>query len=145
MKKKIKLRDLTPEQWDIINKNECFEIVECKNCLFDHVYCGDSDDADAWINHKDLYSNKFLDQEVEIEVPDILTKEEREYLSDVIKSFRDKVCFLVKLFDEKVNDYCIMIYVNSAVIGGVIFLLSRNDIYTGMKLNINYTLEDLGL
>lgn len=145
MKKKIKLRDLTPEQWDIINKNECFEIVECKNCLFDHVYCGDSDDADAWINHKDLYSNKFLDQEVEIEVPDILTKEEREYLSDVIKSFRDKVCFLVKLFDEKVNDYCIMIYVNSAVIGGVILLLSRNDIYTGMKLNIDYTLEDLGL
>lgn len=145
MKKKIKLRDLTPEQWDIINKNECFEIVECKNCLFDHVYCGDSDDADAWINHKDLYSNKFLDQEVEIEVPDILTKEEREYLSDVIKSFRDKVCFLVKLFDEKANDYCIMIYVNSAVIGGVILLLSRNDIYTGMKLNIDYTLEDLGL
>lgn len=145
MKKKIKLRDLTPEQWDIINKNECFEIVECKNCLFDHVYCGDSDDADAWINHKDLYSNKFLDQEVEIEVPDILTKEEKEYLSDVIKSFRDKVCFIVKLFDEKVNDYCIMIYVNSAVIGGVILLLSRNDIYTGMKLNIDYTLEDLGL
>lgn len=145
MKKKIKLRDLTPEQWDIINKNECFEIVECKNCLFNHVYCGDSDNAHAWINHKDLYSNKFLDQEVEIEVPDILTKEEREYLSDVIKSFRDKVCFLVKLFDEKVNDYCIMIYVNSAVIGGVILLLSRNDIYTGMKLNIDYTLEDLGL
>ena len=71
MKKLIKLRDLTKEQWDIINQNECFKIVDCKNCLFDHVNCSYSYDEDSWIHHKDSYSDKFLDQEIEIEVPDI--------------------------------------------------------------------------
>ena len=151
MKKKIKLRDLTPEQWDIINKNECFEIVECKNCLFDHVYCGDSDDADAWINHKDLYSNKFLDQEVEIEVPDILIKEEKEYLRAVISPFRYKVLSIKKLiyFGCYHKGYFINIKVDNKFdlfgVQNVQLPYFQDDMYEKMEIDKEYTLEDLGL
>ena len=59
--KKKKLRDLTPEEWDKWKKKNCDNM--CGKCIFDNVYCG----LNVWVNHKDLYSNKFLDQEIEVE------------------------------------------------------------------------------
>lgn len=63
--KKVKLRDLTEEQfmkycdsftWTDKSEKNCFK------CIFYNVSCWND-----WIKHKDLYSDKFLDQEVEIE------------------------------------------------------------------------------
>lgn len=88
MKREIKLRDLTKEQWDNWVDNNCNLKVECENCPAYRVNCDSSEDENCWINNKDLYSDKFLDQEVEIDIPDILTKEEKEYLSSVIKPFK---------------------------------------------------------
>lgn len=61
--KKVKLRDLTLEQYKKWLKSNCD--VRCNNCVFNKVDCFISNRT-LWIKHKDLYSDKFLDQEVEI-------------------------------------------------------------------------------
>lgn len=65
---KVKLRDLTDEQF----KKYCNNILRsphlgknCTKCPFHFVKC--TYDENCWIKNKDLYSDKFLDQEIEIE------------------------------------------------------------------------------
>lgn len=60
--KKKKLRDLTVEEYRQWKNKNCDG--ECNKCLFNLVQCYVADNG--WVNHKDLYSDKFLDQEVEI-------------------------------------------------------------------------------
>lgn len=66
--KKVKLRDLTEEQFNKWFSKNCYNPnVNCKRCPFCKVYCDKSISIDDWwIRNKDLYSDKFLDQEVEI-------------------------------------------------------------------------------
>lgn len=62
--KKKKLRDWTIDdlkKWTNVN---CKELT-CDGCLFRNVFCS-AYGIRVWIKHKDLYSDKFLDQEVEI-------------------------------------------------------------------------------
>lgn len=61
-KKKKKLRDITIEEYTTWKTKNC---SKCKNCIFKNVNCSEYS-AGCWINNKDLYSDKFLDQEVEI-------------------------------------------------------------------------------
>lgn len=70
MKMKIKLRDITPEQWDRFEADVCGNDVKCDgiHCPFRYASCGKSSDKDSWVNNKDMFSDKFLDQEIEIEV-----------------------------------------------------------------------------
>ena len=63
--KKKKLRDLTPEEWD--KWKEICSYTSCSECIFRYVSCIRSDREECWIHHKDLYSDKFLDQEIEVE------------------------------------------------------------------------------
>ena len=59
--KKKKIRDLSTE--------ECRKICEdrdCMDCPFIHVLCG-PESPNSWIHHQELYSDLFLDQEVEVE------------------------------------------------------------------------------
>ena len=63
--KKVKLRDLTPAQYKNWYKNTCYK-YECEKCIFYRIPCG-YEEFNCWINNKDLYSDKFLDQEIEIE------------------------------------------------------------------------------
>ena len=61
--KKKKLRDWTMEdfkKWEDVNCKGA-----CDDCLFTNVHCNDNAKR-FWINHKDLFSDKFLDQEVEV-------------------------------------------------------------------------------
>ena len=60
--KKKKLRDLTPEEWDKWREKNC---NNCDKCIFRYVMCGSY--RESWIHNKDLYSDKFLDQEIEVE------------------------------------------------------------------------------
>lgn len=68
-KKKVKLKDLTWEQYNEWVDNHCQEYNEyCDKCPFQKVKCEkDGGQNSLWINNKDLYSDKFLDQEIEIE------------------------------------------------------------------------------
>lgn len=88
MKTKIKLRDLTEEQYWKYNKKGCY--TTCDKCMFRLVNCTNHDE-NCWIHHKDLYSDKFLDQEIEIEVEPIFTDKEREYLHNLLKPFKDRM------------------------------------------------------
>ena len=63
-KKKVKLRDLTEEQYKKY-ENGCTERI-CTECAFREVEC-EIKYNNCWLYHKDLYSDKFLDQEIEIE------------------------------------------------------------------------------
>lgn len=88
MKQKIKLRDLTEEQYWQYNKKGCY--TTCDKCMFRLVNCTNHDE-NCWIHHKDLYSDKFLDQEIEIEVERIFTDKERKYLHNWLKPFKDRI------------------------------------------------------
>lgn len=63
--KKKKLRDVTPEEykkwWDDVCKN-----TQCIECVLYNVMC-EPNSNECWLKHKDLYSDKFLDQEIEVE------------------------------------------------------------------------------
>ena len=62
---KIKLRDLTEEQYKKWKEQNCNKNKLCKECIFNGVHCI-SCDKKCWIKNKDLFNDKFLDQEVEI-------------------------------------------------------------------------------
>ena len=59
--KKVKLRDLTEEQYEKWRDKNC-GVYDCFKCPFRCVDCNNT----FWISCKDMYSDKFLDQEVEI-------------------------------------------------------------------------------
>lgn len=73
--KKVKLRDLTEEQFTKWVENYCaYNGAYCGDCLFKSVNCVSLNDTywikrknNCWLYHKDLYSDKFLDQEIEVE------------------------------------------------------------------------------
>ena len=62
--KKKKLRDLTLEEWDKWQHKNC---GNCNKCAFNKVNCNISYEKRSWVNNKDIYSDKFLDQEIEVE------------------------------------------------------------------------------
>lgn len=63
--KKKKLRDLTVEDFKKWKHKMCKKYDGCKGCPFFVTMCNSNYDKN-WLNHKDLYSDKFLDQEVEV-------------------------------------------------------------------------------
>ena len=149
MKRNIKLRDLTAEQWDdYISK--CLG-RSCSDCIFEPVNCRGSENKKSWFNNKDLYSDKFLDQEVEIEVPDILTKEEKEYLSNVIKPFRNEIAFITKeeglYYNTEYINIIINIIIENRETTQFITLPSflKNSAYKKMEIHKLYSLDKLGL
>lgn len=149
MKSKIKLRDITTEQWDKFIKKNCLKNManmDCDNCIFRHINCSYSGVIDSWINYKEMYSDKFLNQEVEIEMP-ILDEIEKKYLRNIIKPFRDRVIYIKK---NKLHDkYFIVINIYSDfTIEKTDYIdlpFFKNDMYKGMEVGKNYTLEALGL
>ena len=60
--KKVKLRDLTKKQYVKWRKNNCCINLCASSCPFKSINC-----AIGWHNYKEMYSDKFLDQEIEIE------------------------------------------------------------------------------
>ena len=145
MKKRIKLRDMTKEQWDNFLL-KCY--MDCDTCPFNNACCQKSENKVSWFNNKDLFSDKFLDQEVEIEEPDILNEVEKEYLKVVIRSFRNRVIYIKKV-KCPTNKYFISIKINSKFLdSGEEYLMLpffQNEMYVGMKDDKEYTLKELDL
>lgn len=78
---------------------------------------------------------------------EILDKEEKEYLRNVIKPFRNKVEFIQKIkycsgAHRSYKDY-IQISLPEEVIDMPFF--EQNAMYKGMEVERKYTLEELGL
>lgn len=146
MKRKIKLRDMTKEQWE---RFKCNLYLHCKDCIFEPINCCIDWGKIDWTSHKDLYSDKFLNQEIEIETPDILDEAEKEYLRAVIKPFRNRVISIKKSFYVFDNAYAIEIYIKSLM--GIFATETirlpyfKNEMYKRMDHTQKYTLEDLDL
>ena len=64
---KKKLRDLIKDEWDKWKRVDCDERMSCDDCIFRNVPCGKSSSLNSWFNNKDLFSDKFLNQEIEVE------------------------------------------------------------------------------
>lgn len=143
MKITKKLRDITYEELT----NYCKGKIICPECFLRNVRCQTSNDC--WVYHKDLYSDKFLDQTIEVEVPDILNKEEKEYLSAVIKPFRNKVKNIIK-FSCAMNSHSYIEIVYDDDTWGkdmsiVMPPFKKDTMYKNMELGKKYKLEELGL
>lgn len=141
---KKKLRNLTKEDYEKWTNKMCGE-MSCSDCIFNKAQCSCSEPSDeaSWVNNKDLYSDKFLDQEVEIDT-DILNEKEKEYLSAVIKPFINNVTDIAKY--RRLSDSREYIVINFKDTEG--FILPRfkeNTMYKGMELEKKYTPMELGL
>ena len=75
----------------------------------------------------------------------ILTEKEKEYLSAVIKPFKNKVNYIVKQqgLKDKLSVEFIIIYVDDEKI--ILPSYDKGTLYKDMKLMEKYTVEDLGL
>lgn len=60
-----KLKDLTYDEMCKWKEKNCTSIICDNSCLFYKVICTCTNNC--WVKHKDLYSDKFLDQEIEVE------------------------------------------------------------------------------
>lgn len=141
MEKKIKLREMTEEQYKKWFKENCI-YMNCKTCPFCRAVC--SLGNFCWVINKDLYTNKFLDQEIEIEVPELLTPKEKDYLKGVIRPFKEVVDYIVKERD----DYNIKEFIVIRICNGEYITLPHfnfNEYYKNMEVCREYTLEELGL
>ena len=92
----------------------------------------------------DNFINKKVKLTLELEEP-ILDDEERKYLSGVIRPFRDRVRYIEKVsyyLDNEQKEYITI----KLISGSMPFpSFKANMMYKCMKLNKEYTLEELGL
>lgn len=151
MKIKKKLKDITFEEYIKWKLEVCDPHNKCNTCLFNPVNCS-SIGKESWINNKNLFSNEFLNQELEIITLDILDRKEKEYLQNVIKPFRDRVKSIAKQNDTDSYEYISIgvsypINKRNGCDTDYIWLPSfeRGVMYKNMEVEKKYTLEELGL
>lgn len=137
---KKKLKDISKEEYKEFVRQKCKG--KCKECLFRDVHCGYI--ALNWIDNKKIYNDTFLNQEIEIETPDILDKEEKEYLRAVIKPFRNRVSYIIKFTTAYDDLEYICIYLKNMQ-GFSLPSFKKYTMYKGMKVNKAYILKELDL
>ena len=146
---KKKVKDISLEEFKMWSIKNCK--LSCEKCVFSKVYCDESL-RNCWINNKDIYSDKFLNQEIEIET-DILSEKEKEYLKSIIRPFK-RVEYIVKKKSTDCNNntfYYIVIATISVASDSEIdpiyfpYFKPESKMYEGMELNKEYTLKELGL
>jgi len=138
---KFKLRDMTIEDMKVFDEKVCGNI-HCSECIFSKVICNNDN---CWVRHKELYSDEFLNQEIEIKDEPILTERERTYLSAVIKPFRDVITYIVKSEVESVlgNNYN---FITIKMCGGdsiILPMFPTGKYYKNMEAYKDYTLKEL--
>ena len=142
---KKKIRDITAEEFEIWKNYNCKTYdLHCTGCPFRASECGFVGLRFPWYENKEMFSDKFLDQEINITVPDILDDVEKRYLSAVIRPFRKRVDSVMKISDplgyEK--EY---IFIKLDEDSFSLPYFTAGTMYQGMELEKVYTLEELGL
>lgn len=100
-------------------------------------------------NLKDEYYGKIIKIEepkyttVYESKPEILDEAEKKYLSNVIRPFRDKIKYIMKVKSSYDNNFYIRIVLNNDV--STLPYFKKNTMYKGMKIDKEYALEELGL
>lgn len=77
------------------------------------------------------------------EFKEILNKRENEWLGNLVRPFRDRIEYIRKCCDSSELSYIFIKMKNKEDIKLPFF--KRNTMYKGMKINKEYTLEELGL
>lgn len=86
MKIKKKLRDVTEEEFEAWKIRYCK--AKCANCTFCIVNCS-SNSKKSWVNNKEMLSDRFLNQEIEIEITKPkLTEDEKVILKNLDKDWK---------------------------------------------------------
>ena len=119
----IKLSDCTKKLKNKVNGNECLDFVKVERPV--------------------KYETVF--ERAEEEKKEILDKVEKNYLARVIKPFRDKVECITKQKDaiKKGKEFLTISIKNDISINFPDF--DKNIMYKGMKLDEDYSLEELGI
>lgn len=110
------------------------------------MYC--SDITGKWIRCSGL--EELINGKIEIvKLPkQILDKKEKEYLSNVIKPFRDRVFYIRKYYfsSDEFIEICVNYYQGSDdYLSFELPLFKKGTMYTGMQIGKRYTVEELGL
>lgn len=141
-----KLRDVTKEEFEEWNNRNCFG-RKCDTCIFRNVNCSAYED-DAWVNNKDIYSDKFLDRIIEVKVDAVLDEVENEYLTNIIKPFKKQVVEIVKFRDLYIRkDHIVIYYLDEIGTQKRITLpdFTCESMYKSMEPDKPYKLKELGL
>ena len=142
---KKKIRDITKEEFEIWKNYNCKTYdLHCTGCPFRASECGFVGLRFPWYESKEMFSDKFLDQEINIAVPDILDNVEKRYLSAVIRPFRKRVDSIIKISDPLGYDKE-YIFIKLDEDSFSLPYFKTGTMYQGMELEKVYTLEELGL
>lgn len=142
---KKKIRDITKEEFEIWKNYNCKTYdLHCTGCPFRASECGFVGLRFPWYESKEMFSDKFLDQEINIAVPDILDNVEKRYLSAVIRPFRKRVDSIIKISDPLGYDKE-YIFIKLDEDSFSLPYFEAGTMYQGMELERAYTLEELGL
>lgn len=90
-----------------------------------------------------LYFNKH--EYVTCKIKDILDIQEKRYLYNIIKPFRNKVVYIIKKgYDD--DEYISIRYTEHGHRASIVFpLFVENSMYKGMEIGREYSLKELGL
>ena len=101
-------------------------------------------DSDIRSSHGQTYADDILDWMAKPFKGPILNDTEREYLSAAIRPFRKMIAYIVKAQDFDDGKQCIRIILQNG--DGMHFpYLDDDEMYKGMEVNKEYSLEELGL
>lgn len=142
-----KLRDVTLEEFENWKLKGCQHTI-CSKCPVQFLDC-----MSEWCVNKDMFSDKFLDQTIEVEVGDILDKEEKEYLKAVIKPFRKRIKWIKKVYTLDYFFIQIATYSDwdkdgkptAYHVSHLPPFKESDKMYENMEFDEEYKLEELGL
>ena len=141
---KKKIRDITKEEFEIWKNYNCKTYdLHCTGCPFRASECGFVGLRFPWYESKEMFSDKFLNQEINITVPDILDDAEKRYLSNIIKPFRKRVDYIMKSSNSCCDKEYIFIRLDDDFLS--LHYFEAGTMYQGMELASAYTLEELGV
>ena len=126
---------------------EIGEEFNIKGCIDELRFKFTEDDVgyfygDTWVSISCYLGNLLNGKWELVKIPkSLLTEEEREYLSYVIKTFRDEIEYIQKLSFDSVD----LIQIRTAKGNLSLWCVGTDLTYKGMEWNKEYTLEELGL
>lgn len=129
------------EKYDLRNISY---VIKSNNGKYDFVVYYNSVEIHREIFHSFVSTHdtftKWLEEEYK---PEILTNEEKAYLSAVIKPFRDRVKYITKYIYPAKEEYLLIVMCNGERMSFPTF--KKETMYKGMQVYKEYTLEELGL
>lgn len=126
------------------NKVRAELIIQVKANPFDYGLDVFREDLTSKINsEQDII--KVQREKEEYLLQEVLTKEEKEHLSEYIKPFRDKIKYIIKTSTTMDNCcYTAIAFINNSQLMFSVLLID-SDMYRNMKMGKKYTLDELKL